>query len=269
MNSKLRLVSLASLAALWLSGSALPILAQVTNQVPPEQENQTGQGFFDNGGNLFMEDVTPKKKTKPNTLPIDLSRVGVSTNEHGRIIPLKDDTPGGVKPFTNKLETSFQALPNAWQINPVFPVAPGFTSPYTYGYGIPFGAPPLGYAVTPSYRGLAERFGGNAYTGYSPYGIGPYGTGNFIPNPMYYGYTPGYGTFSPYGVSPYSAYSPYGNFSPYGNYSPYSGYSPYGAMAPYGGTALNFRLGNFGGSLFSPAQAPYTQSMWRSFNLAF
>jgi hypothetical protein len=53
----------------------------------------------------------------------------------------------------------------------------------------------LGYAVTPSYRGLAERFGGNAYTGYSPYGIGPYGTGNFIPNPMYYGYTPAMALF--------------------------------------------------------------------------
>ncbi|MBX9939228.1 MAG: hypothetical protein K2Y32_08255 [Candidatus Obscuribacterales bacterium] len=263
MKSKTRHLPLAVLAALSLNLASLPALAQVTNQVPPEQENQSGQGFFDNSGNLFMEDVTPEKKAKPKTLPIDLSRVGVSTNEHGRIIPLKDDTPGGVKPFTNKLETSFQALPNAWQINPIFPVAPGFTSPYSYGYGIPFGAPPLGYAVTPSYRGLAERFGGNAYTGYSPYGIGPYGTGNFIPNPMYYGYTPGYGTYSPYGIMPY------GNYAPYGAYTPYGAYSPYGAMAPYGGTALNFRLGNFGGSLFSPAQAPYTQSMWRSFNLAF
>ena len=246
--------------------------AQVSNTVPPEEEPGGGQALLDDKGNLFMEEVEPAKpKPKPAKIPIDLSRVGVSVDGKGRIIPLKDESGvAGVKPFQSRIETSFTALPQ-----PVF-YAPVIVPNYGYGYpsystglmAMPgyypgLQRPPLGY-----YQPYLNQ-------GYNPYPLN-YGGQNPYSTQFYGGYNPSVVPNNASYFNPY--YSPYANsyFNPYAN--PYFNPYPYGNY--YGSPYTNFaqptvglRLGNFNAQLFA-APRTYGQyqsrtSMWNAFNLSF
>ncbi len=109
-------------------------------------------GILDDKGDLFMEEVPENKPRKPiRKVPIDLSRVGVSVDPHGQIVPLKDAPTDswagtGVKPFQNEISNTFQ---------PLFQYGNLFGSPYGYGPGYP------GYSGYPYY--------GPGYPGYSGY----------------------------------------------------------------------------------------------------
>lgn len=240
--------------------------AQVHNTVPPEMQDTGGQGLFDDNGNLFMEEVVDPKakpKQKPKMLPIDLSRVGVSVNERGEIVPLRDaDNPTGIQRKFNVVEQTNELLPGYY---------PGLTTFYP-------GANLLypGYMPYPGYNrfglniniplggGRSLSFGPN-YGPYGPYGFNPYGV-----NP--------YG-FNPYGFNPYANFAPYSNFNPYqnsGSYpnfaSPYGAVSPYGNIfpsAPYAGFGLNNGFGFNNGLGLNSGFAPNYNSMWKSFNLSF
>ncbi len=254
-----------------------------------------GEAFVGENGDLFMEEVTdPKSKPKPKpTIPIDLSRVGVSVDPHGNIVPIKDaaDDPwagSGVKPFVNQIESTFQPLP----FN-------GFAGPTPFGYGVP-GYNMPGY-VNPNlnYRALSYPYYGYPQYGYTGYGLGypgygypgygnPYGNPYYRPglsinfgggrggitiggpnynNGYYNGYNNGYfggglGGYTPWntfnsfagGGNPYYGY---GNLG-YGGYGyPYGGaYSPYGYPA-VGAPLASFKIGKFQGAIGSSGPGIY------------
>lgn len=271
----------------------------------PDNGQVQGQSLSGSNGDTFMEEVVPDKpKPKPKPVPIDLSRVGVSVDPHGNIVPTKDapDAPwaqSGVKPFYNKVETSTTMpylVPNAYPYGYGYPGygAPLFGYPgYGYpGYGYPgsgFGYPGYGY---PGYGYPAYGYPGYGYQGgwrgilgaavgavagalaansgyYSPYGYNTFG------NP-YYG-NPYFG--NPYSGSPYFANPLYPGYAPYslgymttGNSATFLSNDPVtGAPLPQGNSQSNFTTG---GGTFSPApwlpSTTYNQSsMWKAFNLAF
>ncbi|MBS2007936.1 MAG: hypothetical protein JST01_12900 [Cyanobacteria bacterium SZAS TMP-1] len=239
----------------------------------PDNGQVQGQSLSGSNGDTFMEEVVPDKpKPKPKPVPIDLSRVGVSVDPHGNIVPTKDapDAPwaqSGVKPFYNKVETSTTMpylVPNA----------------YPYGYGYPgYGAPLFGYpgyGYQGGWRGILGAAVGAAAGAlaansgfYSPYGYNTFG------NP-YYG-NPYFG--NPYSGSPYFANPLYPGYAPYslgymttGNSATFLSNDPVtGAPLPQGNSQSNFTTG---GGTFSPApwlpSTTYNQSsMWKAFNLAF
>lgn len=241
-------------------------------QTPTADNSDPGQALVDDKGNIFMEEVDVPKKKPITKVPIDLSRVGVSVDPHGNIVPLKDGANdpwagSGVKPFYNNIEQTTE-LPYAGAFAPYYPGLNKTWNP-NYGqnvmpYGSPYGSP----------YGNPYGYGGPNYG--SPYG-NPY---NFANNPFGFGGNPyGYG-INPYGInsSPYGlAGLPVGNpyYNPYGynsyGYNPY-GYNPYGN---YGGQPVaSLRLGNFQATLSTnPFLRPNTTfsqtSMWKAFNLAF
>lgn len=104
--------------------------------------NSEAVGILDDKGDLFMEEVPENKPRKPiQKVPIDLSRVGVSVDPRGQIVPLKDAPTDswagtGVKPFQNEISNTFQ---------PLFQYGNLFGSPYGYGPGYP------GYSGYPYY----------------------------------------------------------------------------------------------------------------------
>ena len=250
--------------------------AQVHNTVPPEMQDTGGQGLFDENGNLFMEEVADPKakpKQKPKLLPIDLSRVGVSVNERGEIVPLRDpNNPTGVQQKFNVVEQYNEILPGGYYPG-ISPLGPGYLNggfypgiqnmypgymPYP-GYNPYFGFNRPGLNINiPLGGGRNLSFGPNY--GYNPYGVNPYGV-----NP-YAGFNPygGINQFNNFNASPFGAVSPYGNVfpnAPYSGAGVFNGFSPYGLANPYGtAPGLNLRLG--------PLNANYN-SMWRSFNLSF
>lgn len=212
-----------------------------------------------------MEEV-PDSKPKPKLpkVPIDLSRVGVSVDPNGKIVPIKDSPDDswagtGVKPFVNQIENTFQPLPFA------YPYGPFGGSPYRFLQ--PNGG--SGYAAGP----ISPLVYG-ALNGYNPYNINPYAANPNLAGTAYGGYGyPGYGYGNPgYGYPGYGlGYPGYG----YG----YPGYG-YGYPAPL----ATFNIGKFQGaigsvpgiypnavnSIFIPPTTTYSQtSMWRAFNLAF
>ncbi|MFA7336236.1 MAG: hypothetical protein WC028_05590 [Candidatus Obscuribacterales bacterium] len=257
--------------------SAAPTLA-----AQPAAKDE-GEAFLGENGDMFMEEVTdPKTKPKPKpTIPIDLSRVGVSVDPHGNIVPIKDsaDDPwagSGVKPFVNQIENTFQPLPFY-----------GFAGPTPYGYGVP-GYNMPGY-VNPNlnYRALGNPGYGYGYPGYGypqygnpAYGYGYPGFGNSYGNPYYRpgisinfgggrggislggpnyyngfnnGYNNGY-----YGGGFGGGYTPWNTFNSFaGGGNPYYGYGnsgygnagygyPYGsAYSPYGYPAVGAPLATF------------------------
>ena len=254
-----------------------------------------GEAFLGENGDMFMEEVTdPKTKPKPKPLiPIDLSRVGVSVDPHGHIVPLKDSAGdpwagSGVKPFVNQIENTFQPLPFY-----------GFAGPTPYGYGVP-GYNMPGY-VNPNlnYRAFGNPGYGYGYPGYGypQYGNPGYGFGNpgfGFGNPGYGFGNPGYGFGSPYyrpGISINFGGGRGGiNIGGPGYYNGFNNGYPYGGAYPYGypvaGAPLaTFNIGKFQGaigssgpgiypnaanSVFFPSTTNYSQSsMWRAFNLAF
>lgn len=262
------------------------------------------EAFLGENGDLFMEEVTdPKSKPQKKPLiPIDLSRVGVSVDPHGNIVPIKDSPDDawagtGVKPFMNEIQNTFQALP----FN-------GFAGATPYGYGIPgvnmpgYADPRLNYRSLgyPSYGypGYGYPGAGYGYPGYPGYGYQGY------PGYGYQGYRPGININFGGGRGGISLGGPgynngyYNNgFSGGGN--PYYGNAgfgrPYypgynGSYAPYGYPAVgaplaSFNIGKFQGaigssgpgiypnaanSVFFPSTTNYSgTSMWRAFNLAF
>ncbi len=270
-------------------------ISQALAATPAAQNKPAGEAFDDDNGNLFMEEVVDSKpKPKLPRIPIDLSRVGVSVDPHGNIVPIKDSATDswagtGVKPFVNEIDSSFQALPQ----------------PFVYGGGY----------------------------GYTPYGYRPYVPGynapgyvnpNLNPRPIYpngmigNGFYPGYGGYPGYGYGyGYGGYgNPYygGGYNPWNNYGSFSGgnlfgnpaaglfggnaYNPFGYGGGYGYTrpAATINIGKFQASIGSVPAYPYgypaspapfytpplygggflapntttTQtSMWKAFNLAF
>lgn len=225
-------------------------------------DNSGGQGFLDEKGGLFMEEVTPEKPKKPiPKVPIDLSRVGVSVDPSGHIVPIKDnfDDPwagSGVKPFQNTISNTFQPI-----YQPIYsPFAP-------YGYGYP-GAFPAGffpgYSAFPGYPNYNPGY--SAFTGYPNYNPG------YSAFPSYPNYNPGYSAFPGY-----PNYFPgYGQFYQpaltlnIGKFQAAIGSVPLpGTGFGYPGYAgPNFSYPGFNAML--PNNTTYTQSsMWRAFNLAF
>lgn len=231
-----------------------------------------GVGFLDEKGDLFMEEVTDNKPKTPlkqaPRVPIDLSRVGVSVDPHGNIVPLKDSPTDswagtGVKPFRNEISNTFEALP-------VYPA---------YPYGWPYGWNPYNSPFSPAFNPAFSPAFNPAFNPAFPYQPGfPYGPGPFA-QPMGYLNLPGYAGYPNYagypGLAGYYPGNTYGSYGPYGPYGPF--------MQP----ALSLRIGKFQAALGSvtppgippyfsyPAPAylgnsTYTQSsMWRAFNLAF
>jgi hypothetical protein len=258
-------------------------------------QDGAGQALSGSNGDTFMEEVVPdnpKPKPKPKPIPIDLSRVGVSVDPHGNIVPLQDSpndpwAASGVKPFYNHIETT-TTLPYAY--------------PIPYAGGIPYG----GYPAAPL-PGIP--YGGYRY-GYPGYGYGNRPWGGAFPgnpfNPVY----PGYG-YRPFGFGPYGAGAyPYGGLINPGFANPYfpglPGYSPFGvgylttgnsatfiSNDPVTGAPIpqsqqgNSQTNNFSSSgtltpgVFSPitggiVPTPWipstsysTNGMWKAFNLAF
>lgn len=233
-----------------------------------------GVGFLDEKGDLFMEEVTDNKPKAPPKqaprVPIDLSRVGVSVDPHGNIVPLKDSPTDswagtGVKPFRNEISNTFEALP-------VYPAYP-YGWPYGYPYNSPYGSP---FNPAFPYQSSFPFGSGFPYQPGFPFGSGfPLGSGPFA-QPMGYLNLPGYSGYP--GYPGYSAYPGLPGY--YANY-------PYGPYGPGMQPALSLRIGKFQAALGSvappgippyfsyPAPAylgnsTYTQSsMWRAFNLAF
>lgn len=265
------------------SALSLATIAPVMAAQPVAKDD--GEAFLGENGDMFMEEVTdPKSKPKPKpTIPIDLSRVGVSVDPHGNIVPIKDsaDDPwagSGVKPFVNQIENTFQPLPFY-----------GFAGPTPFGYGVP-GYNMPGY-VNPNlnYRALGNPGYGYGYPGYGYPGYG-YGFPQYgFPGPGFgypgYGY-PGYGNpyYRPgisinfgggrggislggpsyfnglnngyYGAGFGSSYTPWNTFNSFaGGGNPYYGYGnsvygnggfgyPYGG-GPYGYPAVGAPLATF------------------------
>jgi hypothetical protein len=159
-------------------------------------------------------------------VPIDLSRVGVSVDPHGNIVPLQDSpndpwAASGVRPFYNHIETS-TTMPYAY--------------PNPYGGGLPYG----GY---PAFGVPGISYGGYPSYGYPRYGFPGYG----YPG---YGY-PGYG----FGNRPFG-----GGFSPYPSpRNSFLGNALLGA-ALFGGAALgNTGLGGYPGygNVYAPGYRPF------------
>ncbi|MFA6210972.1 MAG: hypothetical protein WCT03_03970 [Candidatus Obscuribacterales bacterium] len=288
-----------ALCFLGLSAMSVAVIGAATLNAAPAFAAQPavkddGEAFLGENGDMFMEEVIDPKakaKAKPKpTIPIDLSRVGVSVDPHGNIVPIKDsaDDPwagSGVKPFMNQIESTFTPLP----FN-------GFAGPTPYGYGVPgynmpgyvnpnlnyralgypnygypgYGYPGYGYPQYgnpygyPNYRpGLSINFGGgrggisfgnpgyyNGFNGYNGFNNGYYGGG------FGGGYTP-WNTFNSFagGGRPYYGYgnAGYGNLG-YGN--PYGGYNPYGYPA-VGAPLATFNIGKFQGAIGSSGPGIY------------
>lgn len=231
--------------------------AQVHNTVPPEMQDTGGQGLFDENGNLFMEEVADPKakpKQKPKLLPIDLSRVGVSVNERGEIVPLRDpNNPTGVQQKFNVVEQYNEILPGGYYPG-ISPLGPGYLNGGLYPNFYP--------GIQNMYPGYMPYPGYNPYFGFNRPGLNiniPLGGGrNLSFGPNY-----GFNQFNNFNASPFGAISPYGNVfpnAPYGGAGVFNGFSPYMAPGPYIAPGLNLRLG--------PLNANYN-SMWRSFNLSF
>jgi len=259
-----------------------------------------GEAIDDDNGNLFMEEVVDSKpKPKLPRVPIDLSRVGVSVDPHGNIVPIKDapDDPwagSGVKPFVNEIDSSFQALPNI--------------VPYGYGGYPGYGYPGYGRSIVPGYNAPGYL---NPSLNYRPVYPNGYVGNGFYPNygsgygNQYYGYGGGYNPINGGGFSGGNLFgSPgygYGNGYGFGNGNGYgNNLNPYGYNQGYGRPLASFKIGNFQASIgsagpayYPPAPfyprafntptyypaggtgflAPYTTysqtSMWKAFNLAF
>jgi len=237
----------------------------------PQNRDRGGQSLSGANGDTFMEEVvTSAPKPKPKPVPIDLSRVGVSVDPHGNIVPLKDSpndpwAASGVKPFYNHIESTTTA-PYVYQ-NPYWSGVPyGGYPGYGYGYGL---ARPLGYGGYPAGSGvyglgvglgmgLGSLLGGGGYHslgpgGYRPFGYGgypafgyqPYGQAGYagFGNPGY-GY-PGYGypAFNSPAANPYlPGYSPYGvGYVTTGNSATFISNDPTtGAPLPQGNWQGNF-----------------------------
>jgi len=312
--------------SVWLwnaSGGSALAQGSSKSQYDPDPAFSTGAGYApDNGqiggqnltapsGDMFMEEVIPdnaKPKPKPKPIPIDLSRVGVSVDPHGQIVPTLTDqsapwAQSGVKPFYNNIETSTTmpyVVPNYYPYGGI----PAYGAPFT-GYGI--GYPPVGFPGYSSYPGYGYQgygYPGYAFPGYAPgYAPGNQGSGWRGMIPAMIGGA--LNTFNAYNGLP-PAYSPYFGFAnPYNPYvNPYlnnGGYSPFNlggmpysyglattgnsatflsndpvtgaplAPGPQGNSQSNFSTG---GGTFSPAPwLPSTSysgsSMWKAFNLAF
>ncbi len=239
----------------WLCAAALslPLSGHPAFAAAPNSQKPVGEAFEDDSGNLFMEEVVDNKpKPKLPKIPIDLSRVGVSVDPHGNIVPIKDSATDpwfgtGVKPFMNEIDSSFQALPQ----------------PFVYG--------------------------GNY--GYTPYGYRPYVPGynapgylnpNLNPRPIYpngfvgNGFYPGYGGYGGYGN--YGGFGGYGWRRPLatlniGNFQASIGSVPAYAPPPFYNPAFSAPAfsspGFYGGGFLAPNTTTTQTSMWKAFNLAF
>jgi hypothetical protein len=243
------------------------VLAVFSASLPPARAQEDGGGIAldDMNGNPFMEEVvTGKPKPKPKPVPIDLSRVGVSVDPHGNIVPLKDSAndpwaASGVKPFYNHIETS-TTMPYVYGL-PGYGLpgygAPGYGLP---GYGVPgYGVP--GYGL-PGYGLQGYGYGYGRPFGYPGYG-GPFGS-------PFYGYAPGNrmqgllgAALAGAGAGLYAAstgYNPYAGagLSGYGLpfNSPFNAYgSPY---SPYGGMPLGVGYTTTGNSATFISNDPTT-----------
>ena len=251
MKSFLKAITLFCLTA----GSLNPLFAYAqTNTVNTGNtgdSTDSGQALVDDKGNIFMEEVDVPKKKKIEKVPIDLSRVGVSVDPKGNIVPIKDGANdfwagSGVKPFYNKIEQSTElpyGLPGMFGYAPYYPGLNKTWNPGGPGnfYGYPYNYGGLGYGLPYNFNTYPYGYG----QGY-PYG-NPYFNGNlFNNNGLLFG--------NPYG---------YGNSYGYGNPYGYPGVQPLATL----------RLGNFQATLgTSPLFRPTTYSqtsMWKAFNLAF
>jgi hypothetical protein len=224
------------------SSDGVPIAQGLSGSAPAGNSEATGIGILDDKGDLFMEEVPDNKPRKPiQKVPIDLSRVGVSVDPRGQIVPLKDAPTDswagtGVKPFQNEISNTFQ---------PLFQYGNLFGSPYGYGPGYP------GYSGYPYY--------GPGYPGYSGY---PYY------GPGYPGYS-GYPYYGPgYWSQPALSFR-IGKFQAAIGSVPLPGINPYFSDPTVAYPAAAYPA--FTGPAFTyPGNTTYTQSsMWRAFNLAF
>lgn len=278
-------MSLAIGAAATLSAAATLNAAPASAAQPAVKDD--GEAFLGENGDMFMEEVIDPKakaKAKPKpTIPIDLSRVGVSVDPHGNIVPIKDsaDDPwagSGVKPFMNQIESTFTPLP----FN-------GFAGPTPYGYGVP-GYNMPGY-VNPNLNYRALGYPNYGYPGYAYPGYGypqygnPYGYPNYRPG-LSINFGGGRGGISFGGPGYYNGFNGFNNGFNNGYYGGGfgGGYNPYGYPA-VGAPLATFNIGKFQGaigssgpgiypnaanSVFFPNTTNYSQSsMWRAFNLAF
>ena len=291
MTAKNRLPIATQLLGLSLiCATTVSILTATTAIAAQPAAKDEGEAFVGENGDLFMEEVTdPKSKPKPKpTIPIDLSRVGVSVDPHGNIVPIKDaaDDPwagSGVKPFVNQIESTFQPLP----FN-------GFAGPSPFGYGVPgynmpgyanpnlnyraLGYPNYGYPQY-GYPGYGFGYPGYGYPGYgNPYGNPYYRPGlsiNFgggrggitIGGPNYYngynnGFNNGYLGGAPGGYTPWNTFN---SFAGGGN--PYYGYGNLG----YGNLGYgNLGYGGYGypyGGAYSPYGYPAVGAPLASFKI--
>ncbi len=241
---------------------------QALATTPAAQNKPAGEAFEDDNGNLFMEEVVDSKpKPKLPKIPIDLSRVGVSVDPHGNIVPIKDSATDpwagtGVKPFVNNIENTFQALPQPFVFGgPGYGYTPYGYRPYVPGYNAP------GY-INPSLnpRPIYPNgvIGNGFYPGYG--GYGGYGGFGGYGNPYYGGL---YGGYNAYGGG-YNPWNNYGSFSGgnlFGN--PAAGlfggnaYNPFGYGGGYGGAygytrpAVTLNIGKFQAAIGSVPAYPY------------
>lgn len=266
------------------------------------QDNQDvgGQSLSDGNGDMFMEEVvTDKPKPKAKPITIDLSRVGVSVDPNGNIVPLRNDpndpwAASGVKPFYNHVETS-TTMPY------VYPNPYAYQNPYAYrnpfAYANPFGYQnpfanrnpfvyqnPYAYQNPFAYRNpfaYSNPFAyPNPFAYQNPYGALPFNRypGNGYPGLFY----PSKG-----GNGGYGGYGAYGGLGGYGGPSPFSvGYATTGNSATFisndpitgapipqsGSSQTNFSgsAGSFGvGPWLAPTTSYSQNSMWKAFNLGF
>jgi len=241
------------------------ILAMLTITVPAyaDDDDATGQSLRGSSGDTFMEEVvTDAPKQKPKPIPIDLSRVGVSVDPHGNIVPLQNNpndpwAASGVKPFYNHIETS-TTMPYGYGAYPAYGYGGGYSR--FPGYGYPgFGGSPF---ALPGYRGFS------GFPAYPAYGY-----------PRYPGFgMPNYG-YAPYGGLGGIGYATTGNSATFisndpitGEPIPQQGNSQTNFTSSSGsfGSGLGFMGGPGGGSTWLTPSMSYQQnSMWKAFNLGF
>jgi hypothetical protein len=303
-SQTIRLVAIPILAVIFgLSCTQIAAQAsdQADNQDPsldsrdansPQNRGGGAQSLSGANGDTFMEEVVsdkPKPTLKP--IPIDLSRVGVSVDPHGNIVPLRDSpndpwAASGVKPFYNHIEST-TTMPYVYQ-NPYAGGLPygrypgyGYGNNRGYGYGnnpgYGFGGyryPGFGYGGNPGYGLGGYRYPGFGYGGNPAYGLGAYrypGLGYGNSNPYYPGY-------SPFNVG----YTTTGNSATFLSNDPTTGAplpqgqqgnaqsnftSSSGSFTP--GIMPGFMPGLTPGPWLAPTTSYSQNSMWKAFNLGF
>ena len=179
------------------SSQGIPIYDRSKQAIPRIYSHDEGppRQNIDSTSGTFMEEVTPDApRQNKQSVPLDLSNVGVQVDRQGNIIPLKKLGQGPVQQPYNSGIQAYQEMPvptfngAANGLGTTFvPVAPG-TIPGIRSMNLPYGYYPAG--TTP--------LAGPAI-GLQPYGVGPYGFYGIPPYgaPYGYGYRPGLNLFLP------------------------------------------------------------------------